>query len=394
MRRPGARVSAALACLAVAVTLPTLTPFDTAVTGWLEGRQHCALLTVARAVGRYTHLLSLLLVATVVVRLALDSRGSRERIVTVLLALGSGTFAVGVLKHFVQRARPAAEVLDLAGGSFPSGHVANTVLLAMALWALWRVRGALRVPVWSGLVTVIAVVATARVYEGRHWPSDVLCSASLASAYGLLAIGHPDRRWRLRTTVLVFVGAGVLGLLAREGVHLGLPSGPLHADSLVATVTFTAACEATRLGAGWSCPATSASHAGAWLRARSGVVSFSAPEGPVERLRVVMRPAVDRSRSPCRRLRVALNGRSLGERLVRPGWRGYVFDVPDGLLGRATNHLRITVWSTAAEADAVRGRRAEFREITFHRRLSVSAVAGHRGARTHPGCVPCREVLL
>jgi undecaprenyl-diphosphatase len=83
------------------------------------------------------------------------------------------------------RPRPAVEHLDgpLPTSSFPSGHVAATMLLYAAIAVLvlprtrawWRwlfVAAAVLMPLW---------VAFSRMYRGMHHPTDVLGSVVLAA---------------------------------------------------------------------------------------------------------------------------------------------------------------------------------------------------------------------
>ncbi len=379
---------AALALLVLAGTLPWLGPVDAVVARWLEHRQGCGLLATSRAIGTHTPLLSLVLAGTVLVHLAHRRRRALETIVPILLALGTGTFAVGVLKHWIHRPRPGAEFLGDFGGSFPSGHVANTTLLSMALWTLWSVRGPRRLIVASGLAAVPVVVALARMWEARHWASDVVCSAALASSYGLLAICDPDRRLRAQATLAVFLGAVALQVLATRGVHLVLPAGRVTAETLVHTESFAKACQDGRLDGAWMCKD------GSWLRSRSGSLRLGPIDAEIARLRVVVRPPPGLPGESCRVLKVVLDGRVLGKRLVRPGWRSYVFDIPPGKTARRGSRVRFSVQRMPGHAGHRKTRRAEFREVTLHAgRASWSALTQPATSTTLLG-VACREVPL
>jgi undecaprenyl-diphosphatase len=91
----------------------------------------------------------------------------------------------------VDRARPDVPHLDgqLPTSSFPSGHVAATILLYSSIVVLvWpRVRGR-----WRGLAVSAAValavlmpvwVTLSRMYRGMHHPTDILGSVLLAAAW-------------------------------------------------------------------------------------------------------------------------------------------------------------------------------------------------------------------
>lgn len=88
---------------------------------------------------------------------------------------------------FVGRARPDVPHLDgrLPTSSYPSGHVAATILLyaAIAVLGMPRIRGW-----WRWLLVVAAVlmplwVAVSRMYRGMHHPTDVLGSVILAAGW-------------------------------------------------------------------------------------------------------------------------------------------------------------------------------------------------------------------
>ena len=109
----------------------------------------------------------------------------------------SGALAVasfGLLKVVTGRSRPnvgsgAYEFHPFAGGgSFPSGHSAMAFALATTLGdashSTW---------VTAGLYVIATGTAWSRVYDERHWPSDVLLGAALGVTSAKLVNG----RWRL-----------------------------------------------------------------------------------------------------------------------------------------------------------------------------------------------------
>ncbi|MBD7918181.1 phosphatase PAP2 family protein [Cellulomonas sp. Sa3CUA2] len=113
----------------------------------------------------------------------------------------AGTVAVGwvlqiTAKALVQRARPVIEdaVAHAPGWSFPSGHAANTTVVAVALTVLVRPLlgpvGRVLVPVAAGALVVLT--AADRVLLGVHYPSDVLAGILL----GLAIAGASYVGWR------------------------------------------------------------------------------------------------------------------------------------------------------------------------------------------------------
>lgn len=100
----------------------------------------------------------------------------------------------GLLKVLTGRARPStgegAYRFEPFGGdgSFPSGHTAMAFALATTLGdashSTW---------VTAGLYAIASGTAWSRVYNARHWPSDVFLGAALGITSAKLVNGH----WRL-----------------------------------------------------------------------------------------------------------------------------------------------------------------------------------------------------
>ncbi|MER8185924.1 diacylglycerol kinase family protein [Kitasatospora sp. NPDC094015] len=115
----------------------------------------------------------------VVLALLVGGGGRRWRDAAFLGGAVAGQAAVFLLVTLcVDRPRPSAFKLDAAPptSSFPSGHVGAAVALygGLAVLAVLRVRGPLRLPlaVLAGLVPLL--VAFSRLYRGMHHPTDVL----------------------------------------------------------------------------------------------------------------------------------------------------------------------------------------------------------------------------
>jgi undecaprenyl-diphosphatase len=104
----------------------------------------------------------------------------------------------GGFKLFMRRARPnrpeiRVVVANLGGSSFPSGHVLNYVGVFGFLTYLTHtmVRPArVRRPLVAFFTALIALVGPSRIYQGHHWPTDVLASYLLGLSYlvGLTAL--------------------------------------------------------------------------------------------------------------------------------------------------------------------------------------------------------------
>jgi undecaprenyl-diphosphatase len=108
------------------------------------------------------------------------------------------TFLATISKARMRRPRPIAPLVRvvqarLGGSSFPSGHVLSYVgiygYLAYSLGLIIR-------PVWlrraivAALCGLLALIGPSRIYQGHHWPTDVLASYLLGLSYliGLTAL--------------------------------------------------------------------------------------------------------------------------------------------------------------------------------------------------------------
>jgi membrane-associated phospholipid phosphatase len=126
------------------------------------------------------------------------------------VAVGLGT--TGVLKGIAGRARPFASPHDAGSwklgrgwrrtefASFPSGHSAIAFATASSVsgeLAGWRpdVRRVVAPVLYAGA----AVVAASRVYDDRHWASDVLAGAGIGTVAGRATVrwnqARPGNRW-------------------------------------------------------------------------------------------------------------------------------------------------------------------------------------------------------
>ncbi len=125
--------------------------------------------------------------------------GVRGWVFVLLLSLAaafSNEFLVEPLKHWVQRPRPYAGLSDVvlrvgrgtANGSTPSGHAMNAALMAtFTAWFYPRAR-------WW-VIAMAFGVALSRVYNGAHYPSDVVAGALLGITSGLFSLWGAERLW-------------------------------------------------------------------------------------------------------------------------------------------------------------------------------------------------------
>lgn len=135
-----------------------------------------------------------------------------------------------IIKGVAGRARPALDTsdpYDFAFGrglddqehqSFPSGHTTAAFAAASAFASeLSRREPAHRLLYGSLLYGGATLVGLSRMYDNRHWASDVVVGAAIGTFSGWKVVGythaHPNNpvdRWLLRTTAMPTGDGGVM----------------------------------------------------------------------------------------------------------------------------------------------------------------------------------------
>jgi membrane-associated phospholipid phosphatase len=368
-RRRGGTDAAALALLVVAAAVTLCGPLDAWLDEVIEGWRTCSGVALAGRVSDLVTPVGLSAVAIAVARALWRGRPRPLEVLRVLAALAAGVLLVGALKDFLDRPRPGAEFLGPGGGSYPSGHVANTVLAGLAALTLWSGGWPVRIS-WRGwllLAVALAVVAAARVYGRRHWPSDAVGALAIGGAFGLLAMLHPDARWRTVTTAVGLILAGSVHVAALHRIKVRLPASTVASRAKpVAHLTFGGAYEHGLLRGDWVPDAPDSRRRSAWLHSEKGELLLPAPKRGVSELRLVARPRSDLPRETCERLGVELNGRRLGEALLQTGWRAYVFPTTGSDFHSDGNVLTFLLSSEGSEMRQEGMRHAAFSELTLH----------------------------
>ena len=185
----GVYTALALAFSAAGVALVHLGPleglrtWDLSVSEWFEAHRTAtwdSVMTFGSRLGETEAVVAVAVIA-VAILFRLKHRWAAA-VVAFGLALEAATFITA--NNLVRRERPPVSTVGDAPTtfSFPSGHVAATVVLwgglALVVVALTR-RKALRVLVWLVPLLLMATVASARVYRGMHFLTDVVAGVAL-----------------------------------------------------------------------------------------------------------------------------------------------------------------------------------------------------------------------
>ena len=140
-----------------------------------------------------------ILIAAIAGISALYFGNARARIcaVMVFLVVAIGDpLIVNTIKHAVARPRPCValfpDVVERLGcsdsGGMPSAHAANWLAMTTILFLFYRRSLWLMLPLASG-------VAFSRVYNGVHYPSDVLAGAILGAGYAIAIVVVLETAW-------------------------------------------------------------------------------------------------------------------------------------------------------------------------------------------------------
>jgi undecaprenyl-diphosphatase len=161
--------------------------WDRAVVEWAADRRTPSWNAVMERVQNHSGTGPVIGAAVVACVLALAATRSWRPVLFVVLCLVGEITLFLITTAVVDRARPAAKLPgDLPPtSSFPSGHVAASLVLATAVTVLVLrgTRAWWRGPVVAVVLAVPLLVAVQRLYAGVHHPTDVLGSVLLALSW-------------------------------------------------------------------------------------------------------------------------------------------------------------------------------------------------------------------
>ncbi len=116
----------------------------------------------------------------------------------IIVPLGDG-LVLNSLKRAIGRPRPVVTMAEAQTPpgvrqlgdhrSMPSAHAGNSFAMAMIAWIYFRRSARVAVPLAIG-------VAVSRVYNGAHYPSDVLAGAILGAGYAVMGVYLLQAFWR------------------------------------------------------------------------------------------------------------------------------------------------------------------------------------------------------
>jgi undecaprenyl-diphosphatase len=166
---------------------------DAGVPRWLAARRTGALDTLSAVAAELGNTAVVLVVAVLAGGLAVVVLRTWRPLVVIAVALAGEVSIFLTTAAVIDRPRPPVGHLDTElppTSSFPSGHTAAAICLygALAAIVLTTTRGRWR---WSfvGLaVTLVVLVALARLYRGAHYPTDVLGSLLFALPWLLVVV--------------------------------------------------------------------------------------------------------------------------------------------------------------------------------------------------------------
>ncbi|MDP2651289.1 MAG: phosphatase PAP2 family protein [bacterium] len=158
-----------------------LTPLNTAIEGLISYFRTPFLTNLMIGV---THIGSpfVLFVSSCLISTLLALHKERYNAILFIVAMVVAVVSLVVLKETFQVSRPATDLIDAAGWSFPSGHATvSTAFFFLVGHAFFRwprkVSG--KVALVIGSIVGAGLVSFSRLYLGAHWTLDIIAGIAL-----------------------------------------------------------------------------------------------------------------------------------------------------------------------------------------------------------------------
>src|SRR6266481_7856955 len=215
-------VVALVALAGEVVLMPHLVRLDAALWRAILYWRQCGVdRAVDHVVEPSTRLAIGVLVAVALLRARVD--GVRRVWPSVAVCL-IGLYAGKLLKNVFMRERPSMLPGPIVGHSFPSAHVMNTALAAIAIVVL---AAAFRHPRrwWAASCVMVAIIFLGRLLLAHHWMLDAIGGLLAAVALNGLALPVVRRRPLVAPAALALVISGVLVVVTHAPMlKIRLPS--------------------------------------------------------------------------------------------------------------------------------------------------------------------------
>jgi undecaprenyl-diphosphatase len=175
-------------------------PGDLCLTLWLQSFNNHFILSIMRCI---SFIFGGWFAALIVVAIGIIVWRRIGRLEAIMIPVGGLITLVNMaLKLAVNRPRPSADLVHVLsheqGSGFPSGHAFFAILilgLAAYFICINLKNRVLRILVLAGLIALILLIGTSRVYLGVHWPSDVIGGYLIGGVF-LTALIWFHRTWR------------------------------------------------------------------------------------------------------------------------------------------------------------------------------------------------------
>ena len=169
-----------------------LQPTEIGADRWMAAHRSAAITTVMLAFTAIAGEQAVIVLVAIAVVVLLIARQVADAVGVALSAAGMLSMYELIVRLVGRHRPPVVRIDDPGGSSFPSGHVANSTALYVAvLIALFLVtrRPGLMALGASVAALLLLGIGISRVYLGLHYPSDVLAGFLIGLAWAL-AVGR------------------------------------------------------------------------------------------------------------------------------------------------------------------------------------------------------------